>query len=120
MGVTEAERRYRQSAAGRARRREQTKRYYEKYPEKRRAAKRRHKIKAKYGLTVEEYEALIAQPCAICGSSENVRLDHNHANGKVRAGLCHSCNVALGHFKDDPMLMRAAAVYVEGHDRIGT
>lgn len=30
----------------------------------------------------------------------------------MRGVLCHSCNVALGHFKDDPDLLLAAIRYL--------
>jgi hypothetical protein len=57
--------------------------------------------------------------CAICGvheddaSDHRLRLDHDHATGQPRALLCHHCNVGLGHFRDRPELLRAAARYVE-------
>ena len=57
--------------------------------------------------------------CAICktdqpGTPTGVwPVDHNHASKRVRALLCSSCNAGLGHFKDNPGLLRAAAIYVE-------
>jgi hypothetical protein len=83
-----------------------------KNPEKRKAQERRHWIKSAYGLSVREYDALIAKGCAICGSHEHLGIDHDHRNGKVRAALCRDCNLAIGRLKDDPDLMRRAADYV--------
>lgn len=63
----------------------------------------------KYQLTREEYEALMAQPCGICGGrSERMHMDHDHSCcpsakrtcGKcVRGALCHRCNLGLGYYE---------------------
>jgi hypothetical protein len=78
-------------------------------------------LKHKYGITQADYDALFeAQSglCAVCRKPEVIkdaplRVDHNHHTGKVRGLLCHHCNVALGHFKDDPQLLRAAMEYLD-------
>ena len=83
----------------------------------------------KHGITREEYdEKLKAQNdvCAICGQAETRRnkngvyrlhIDHDHETGRIRALLCHNCNAGLGHFKDDPKLLEAAAAYLRNHGR---
>ena len=50
--------------------------------------------------------------CAICGSSEPLVVDHDHYTGKIRGMLCNHCNRGLGHFRDDPMLLEFAKVYL--------
>lgn len=40
-------------------------------------------------------------------------LDHNHSSGKIRGWLCHSCNRALGGFKDDEETLRRAVIYLK-------
>jgi hypothetical protein len=52
--------------------------------------------------------------CVICGD-DNSRLvvDHDHKTGKIRGMLCNHCNRGIGHFRDDPVLLRFAATYVE-------
>ena len=50
--------------------------------------------------------------CAICQRDARLVLDHSHATRLVRGALCITCNRALGMFRDDPRLMRRAAVYV--------
>lgn len=109
--------------AHRKRKREAVAKWRVDNPERARENQRRGHVKRKYGLTLEEYEAILARGCAICGAEDDLQwsnkrrlcLDHNHANGKVRAALCHHCNVGLGSFQDDPKLMRKAARYIEKH-----
>jgi hypothetical protein len=76
----------------------------------------------RYGLTVEEFRAMLARQenlCAVCGgpwrgwNGQNPHIDHDHATGRVRGLLCASCNSAIGRFGDDPVLLRRAADYLE-------
>lgn len=85
---------------------------------------------AKFGLTRNTYEALLAAQggaCAICdrpqwGNGNKYAVDHDHACcpgvkscGKcVRGLLCNSCNSALGMMDDQPERLRKAAAYLEG------
>lgn len=71
-------------------------------------------VKAKYGLTVAEYDAYLAKPCAICGGKSEV-LDHCHSTGKPRAGLCGKCNSGIGMLGDDVERVTAAAFYLASH-----
>lgn len=56
---------------------------------------------------------------AIRASTSNPRgvwcLDHDHATDEFRDYLCHKCNMGLGNFNDDPVLMEAAAIYLLHH-----
>jgi len=86
---------------------------------------RREKHRAKwlkqYGLTVEQFETLLAEQdnrCAICRTDElpkrgSWHVDHNHVTGRVRGILCHGCNVSLGHFRDRIDLLEAAVAYLK-------
>lgn len=77
----------------------------------------------RFGITVVEYEAMLAAQggaCAICGGPEpragaSLAVDHDHATGRVRALLCSPCNVTLGHMRESPARLRAAADYLEAH-----
>ena len=42
-------------------------------------------------------------------------LDHDHKTGQFRGWLCHSCNKALGFFKDDTILLKSAIDYIENN-----
>lgn len=90
-------------------------RWREKNPESYQRTIRRHKAK-RYDLTLEEYDAIIARGCALCGTHEaQICIDHDHTSGKVRDALCKGCNTGLGLFGDDAARLRAAAAYIESH-----
>ena len=72
-----------------------------------------------FGITLDEYDALVAGPCHICGNGvpsgdkrAGIVLDHCHETGKVRGALCQLCNTGIGKFADDPERLRAAARHV--------
>lgn len=84
--------------------------------ERRAPMARARRIYAAYGLTVEEYDTLVARGCAICGARDRrICVDHDHATGRVRDALCDDCNTTLGRMNDDAALLRAAADYLERH-----
>jgi len=74
-----------------------------------------------YGISVAEYDLMFEKQdgrCAICGTDSPGRgkrtmcIDHCHTTGEVRGLLCHSCNVALGHFRDNKGLLLRAVDYL--------
>ncbi len=76
----------------------------------------------RYGLTVDELRELLAQhdgTCAICGTSEpderygQWAIDHCHDSGRIRGILCSKCNKGIGLLRDDPVVLRAAADYLD-------
>lgn len=74
-------------------------------------------LKYKYGITLEEYERMLAAQggrCWICQGVDSVRLsvDHCHATGDVRALLCGNCNRLIGYAKEDGEVLVRAAHYV--------
>ncbi len=68
-----------------------------------------------YGLTAIEADAIRGRGCEVCGSNENVHIDHCHDSNVVRGALCVNCNIALGQCRDDPTRLRALADYAEQH-----
>lgn len=82
------------------------------------AAHNRRRRLAKYGLTVEQYDAMSTRQkgrCAICRRRRALGVDHCHKSKVVRALLCRTCNLGIGQFSESPRFLRAAADYVEQH-----
>lgn len=106
--------------------REANARWRRKNPEAARRSNRRRLLRKKYGISLEEYEALLEAQgggCGICGAPDPLldpeapkvafAVDHCHETGKVRGVLCAPCNLGLGHFRDDPSRLRAAVAYLD-------
>lgn len=80
------------------------------------ATTRKYRLKNTYGITPEQYELMLeAQSgcCSVCSSTDKLCIDHCHTTKIVRGILCHSCNVALGHLRDDPEIIKKLLAYVE-------
>jgi hypothetical protein len=79
---------------------------------------RTYHLTRRYGISAEEADLMLAEQdglCAICQTAAAVHVDHDHESGAVRSLLCFNCNGGLGQFRDDPVVLRAAADYVEEH-----
>jgi len=86
-----------------------------------------HSIHARFGITAQEYEAMLESQkgvCALCGQEEKehdhrfkfkrrLAVDHNHSTGKIRGLLCARCNKGIGHFLDNPDLLQCAIEYLK-------
>jgi hypothetical protein len=82
------------------------------------ASARRSLLRCKYGITVEQWEQQFNQQgrcCAICATktTDKWHTDHDHDTGAFRGILCHGCNTGLGSLKDNVVICRAAALYLE-------
>jgi hypothetical protein len=81
------------------------------------------KLKATFGITLEQYEAISEKQnhcCAICGTPQaeqrrKMAVDHDHVTDEVRALLCGNCNVGLGNFKDSEQILTKAIKYLYDH-----
>ena len=96
-------------------------RVYAREYQKRKPEIQRIRLLAKYGITLEDYNILLANQngcCAICGTVKNGKrmnfvIDHNHETGKVRGLLCTQCNAGIGNFKENLLSLSKAAEYLE-------
>lgn len=82
-------------------------------------------LKRAYGLSVEEFESIVATQngrCALCGELPNgfVRgnvpklvVDHDHETGAMRGVICGACNTGLGCFGDDEVKLQLAIEYLK-------
>lgn len=104
-------------AANRDRRRENNRRWREANRESYTEYQRAKHLETKYGLSVEEFEAMRSRQngrCLICGTaSEDLVVDHDHETGKVRGLVDGRCNLMIGQALDNPDVLRAAAEYLE-------
>ena len=89
-----------------------------------RATKRRHYLK-KYGITDVQYEMMYRRQggcCDICKQpylgGKRLCVDHNHETGRVRGLLCSSCNLIVGHSKEDFRILESAKDYLDKWKRI--
>lgn len=73
-----------------------------------------------YGIDDETFVSMVLDSegrCATCGRPEKrMHLDHCHATGVVRGLICGDCNHVLGRVRDDPLVLRALADYLELHN----
>ena len=86
---------------------------------------RKSYLRKKYGITIEQYEAMICEHnnvCVICfrsprgnGSRAKLHIDHCHETGKIRGLICPNCNTALGMVEDNTNILKRMIEYVERH-----
>lgn len=70
---------------------------------------RKHKLKARYGISDLEYNIIFKLQngrCKICKVHQSklkrsLAVDHDHKTGLVRGLLCTRCNLGLGCFEDN-------------------
>jgi hypothetical protein len=116
-----------QNRKWRAANKDKTKAYTQRYESKNPNAKRDSAFKKKYGITVGDYDVLLALQdgrCDLCGAKSSplrngkpVRLcvDHDHKTGKVRSLLCTTCNRFVGLLERDRELTERIVAYLRQH-----
>jgi hypothetical protein len=79
---------------------------------------------AKYGLTLDDYEEMLAEQngvCASCGTpptGKKLSIDHDHETGVIRGLLCQPCNTALGLLKDSSDCVASLLAYSLSHEDV--
>lgn len=79
---------------------------------------RAHEL-AKFGLTIEGFEEMVADRdgrCDICRRKRQLCVDHDHQTGLLRGLLCRPCNRALGLLGDTIDSVGSAVAYMEKGD----
>jgi hypothetical protein len=83
--------------------------------------RRKKRLKHMYGITLEQYEDLLAAQdghCAVCPKRpqdtrwEVLTVDHDHDTGKVRGLLCTRHNFAIAALGDNTAGLKRALKYV--------
>lgn len=77
--------------------------------------KAKYNIKRRYKLTMQAHRDFLKRHryrCGICKTTDDICIDHDHKTDELRGLLCRRCNLALGIFKDDVKLLRAALAYL--------
>ena len=76
-------------------------------------------LKEKYGISIIQYNNMLHEQnyvCAICHkpsvSGKKLAVDHCHDTGLIRGLLCFNCNIGIGHFKNDTILLETAIDYI--------
>jgi hypothetical protein len=112
------------SAKWRAANPERAKESYTKWratnPDKAKLIDLKGSLKKRYGITLEEYDAMLSAQngrCVICGTDKpggrgRWHVDHCSETKAVRRLLCSSCNPGLGFFKHDINLLQRAIGYL--------
>lgn len=89
--------------------------------DERAAATREKRWMERYGISVDEYDAIYEAQgglCYICrranGKVRKLAVDHDHQTGYVRGLLCKSCNRGvLGHARDEVEFFERAISYLQ-------
>ncbi len=76
--------------------------------------KRAHKLKYKYGLTMEEFNKLYEQQGGLCLLCGNPATDVDHIAGTkiIRGLLCGKCNRGIGLLNHDVNILEKAIIYL--------
>ncbi len=57
--------------------------------------------------------------CEVCGTTDDLHVDHGHDHGYIRGILCAACNKAEGLLRGDPERARSLAIYMEKAEHTG-
>lgn len=90
-------------------------------PEEAKKLRRKQVLKRNYGMTLDDYFALVESQDGMCGICRDpltegrigAQVDHDHKTGNVRGILCVKCNAGLGQFRDNIGFLASAIGYLE-------
>lgn len=114
-------------------RKEKAARYQREWRRRNPDKAKNNELKKCYGITLEEYNEMLSEQqgvCAICGNPPylvgtggttlpgSLAVDHCHKTGAVRGLLCTNCNLGLGSFFDNAVLLQRATAYLVAHEEL--
>jgi hypothetical protein len=81
--------------------------------------------KRTYNLSSDQLVEMLSRSCEICGTIDNLSIDHDHSCCKgrsscgqcVRGTVCQNCNRSMGQAKDNPDILRKLANYLESYKK---
>lgn len=85
-------------------------------------SQRKTQLKKKYGITLEQYDAMLLKQdghCVFCDRTPEeerygvLSVDHCHKTGRIRGLLCMVHNRAIGAFGDDEEGLLKAIAYIK-------
>jgi hypothetical protein len=90
-----------------------------------RLAARESGLRRRYGVSVAQYDAMLAAQGGVCKLCDGVcsgggvlAVDHNHETGEVRGLLCAVCNTAVERLDSVPGWAERASAYVRPRLRL--
>lgn len=98
--------------------REHFRRYQKENGERLKECQRWQHILREYGLTRNQFEAMLNEQngeCACCGNEAELVVDHDHKTGKVRGLLCQPCNKSLGIVSESEVRLLSLVTYIRKH-----
>jgi hypothetical protein len=76
----------------------------------------RRKAFKNYGISLQEREEFYKKAnyqCELCGSKNNLGIDHCHTTGVIRGILCKRCNISIGGLGDTIEGLQKALAYLQ-------
>lgn len=100
--------------------------YFTDYYQRNKTHRKSRERQRKYGLTTEEYEALLERQCGQCSichaepvaGQDDFAIDHDHTSGEVRGLLCMECNLLVGIIEKDLGRADRAMRYIGMRERV--
>lgn len=100
---------------------QQTRARYAKNKRLQQLLARERSMRNLYGIDPETYAHMMNNQnlkCAVCeeGPIPRPYVDHDHATGKIRAIICHACNIGIGYLeRRNGQWLHKALAYLKKH-----
>lgn len=84
------------------------------------ARQKDRKLRAKYGIDTFDWEEMLDRAghcCELCGTTEDLCVDHCHSTGQIRGVLCRKCNRSIGALGDTLDAIRKVVEYLVRYEK---